>query len=60
MPNLSPMPPACLIFCLVCSRALLPTRTQVRAEDVHLPVGATFVIANSLTVSKKKETADKR
>jgi hypothetical protein len=32
----------------------------VRAEDVHLPPGATFVIANSLTVSKKQETADKR
>lgn len=32
----------------------------VRAEDVHLPPGATFVIANSLTVSKKQETADRR
>lgn len=32
----------------------------VRAEDVHLPAGATFVIANSMTVSKKQETADKR
>ncbi|KIY97734.1 galactokinase [Monoraphidium neglectum] len=32
----------------------------VRAEDVHLPQPATFVIANSLTVSKKQETADKK
>lgn len=33
---------------------------QVRAEDVHLPPGATFVVANSLAVSKKQETADRR
>jgi N-acetylgalactosamine kinase len=32
----------------------------VRAENVHLPAGANFVIANSLTVSKKQETADRR
>lgn len=32
----------------------------VRAEDVHLPPGATFVVANSLAVSKKQETADRR
>jgi len=31
---------------------------QVRAEDVRLPEGAMFVIANSLTVSKKAESAD--
>ncbi len=34
--------------------------TQVRATDVQLPPGATFVIGNSLTVSNKAETADKR
>jgi hypothetical protein len=33
---------------------------QVRATDVHLPPGATFVIGNSLAVSNKAETADKR
>jgi N-acetylgalactosamine kinase len=33
---------------------------QVRATDVQLPAGATFVVANSLTVSKKAETADRR
>lgn len=33
---------------------------QVRATDVQLPEGATFVVANSLTVSKKAETADRR
>lgn len=33
---------------------------QVRAEDVVLPKGATFVIANSLTVSAKAETAAAR
>lgn len=33
---------------------------QVRAADVQLPEGATFVVANSLTVSKKAETADRR
>jgi hypothetical protein len=33
---------------------------QVRAADVELPEGATFVVANSLTVSKKAETADRR
>ncbi|KAK9792724.1 hypothetical protein WJX73_007552 [Symbiochloris irregularis] len=32
----------------------------VRAEDVVLPKGATFVIANSLTVSAKAETAAAR
>lgn len=32
----------------------------VRAEDVHLPTPATFVIANTLAVSKKQETADKK
>ena len=30
----------------------------MRAEDVRLPDGAMFVIANSLTVSKKAESAD--
>ena len=30
---------------------------QVRAQDVILPEAATFVIANSLTVSAKAETA---
>ena len=33
---------------------------QVRAADVSLPEGATFVIANSLTVSAKAETAATR
>ena len=33
---------------------------QVRAADVVLPQGATFVIANSLTVSAKAETAAAR
>lgn len=32
----------------------------VRTEDVHLPAGAAFVIANSLTVSNKAETAHTR
>lgn len=32
----------------------------VRVEDVALPPGAAFVIANSLAVSKKAETADAR
>lgn len=31
---------------------------QVQAEDVRLPDGAMFVIANSLTVSKKAVSAD--
>jgi len=35
-----------------------PYPAQVRAEDVRLPEGAMFVIANSLTVSKKAESAD--
>ena len=35
-------------------------RWQVRASDVVLPPGATFVIANSLTVSAKAETAAAR
>ena len=33
---------------------------QVRAADVKLPEGATFVIANSLTISNKAETAATR
>lgn len=33
---------------------------QVRATDVVLPAGATFVIANSLTVSSKQETGATR
>lgn len=32
-------------------------RMQIRASDVVLPEGAVFVIANSLTVSNKAETA---
>lgn len=32
----------------------------VRVDDVALPAGAAFVIANSLAVSKKAETADAR
>jgi hypothetical protein len=39
---------------------LLLLLQQVRATDVQLPEGATFVVANSLTVSKKAETADRR
>ena len=31
---------------------------QVRAEEVHLPGDATFVVANSLAESKKAVTAD--
>jgi hypothetical protein len=42
-----------MVYCVV----LL---VQVRAADVELPDGATFVVANSLTVSKKAETADRR
>lgn len=38
----------------------MPCPLQVRAADVQLPAGATFVVANSLTVSKKAETADRR
>ena len=33
---------------------------QVRASDVYLPESATFVVANSLTVSNKAETGDGR
>ena len=33
---------------------------QVRASDVVLPESATFVVANSLTVSNKAETGDGR
>ena len=32
----------------------------VRTEDVRLPAGAAFVIANSLAVSNKAETAHTR
>jgi N-acetylgalactosamine kinase len=40
----------------LCSYALW----QVRAEDVALPEGAVFVVANSLAVSKKAEGAHRR
>lgn len=40
--------------------AMLVEFNPVSASDVCLPDGATFVIANSLTVSKKAETADRR
>eukprot|EP00775_Hariotina_reticulata_P013759 gene13759-13878_t len=40
--------------------AMLVEFNPVRATDVILPPGATFVVANSLTVSKKAETADRR
>lgn len=40
--------------------AMLVEFNPVSATDVQLPEGATFVIANSLTVSKKAETADRR
>jgi hypothetical protein len=33
---------------------------QVRASDVYLPDGATFVIAHSLAINKKAETADRQ
>lgn len=33
---------------------------QVRASDVFLPEGASFVIAHSLAVNKKAETADRQ
>ena len=41
------------------SRSMRPL-LQVRAADVKLPEGATFVIANSLTISNKAETAATR
>ena len=37
----------------------LPARPQVRASDVVLPEGAVFVVANSLAVSNKAESATK-
>eukprot|EP00882_Tetradesmus_deserticola_P016206 GHRQ01017289.1.p1 GENE.GHRQ01017289.1~~GHRQ01017289.1.p1 ORF type:complete len:350 (+),score=139.38 GHRQ01017289.1:90-1139(+) len=40
--------------------AMLVEFNPVRATDVQLPAGATFVIANSMAVSKKAETADRR
>eukprot|EP00199_Chlamydomonas_sp_CCMP681_P000663 CAMPEP_0119110478 /NCGR_PEP_ID=MMETSP1180-20130426/29909_1 /TAXON_ID=3052 ORGANISM="Chlamydomonas cf sp, Strain CCMP681" /NCGR_SAMPLE_ID=MMETSP1180 /ASSEMBLY_ACC=CAM_ASM_000741 /LENGTH=494 /DNA_ID=CAMNT_0007096833 /DNA_START=45 /DNA_END=1529 /DNA_ORIENTATION=- len=40
--------------------AMLINFNPVRAQDVLLPEGATFVIANSLTVSNKAEGAHKR
>jgi hypothetical protein len=40
--------------------AMLVEFDPVRGADVVLPDGATFVIANSLAVSKKAETAAKR
>ena len=40
--------------------AMLVEFDPVRGTDVELPAGATFVIANSLAVSKKAETAAKR
>lgn len=33
---------------------------QVKGTDVPLPTGATFVVANSLAVSNKAETANLR
>ena len=36
---------------------MTPLLLQIRASDVVLPEGAVFVIANSLTVSNKAETA---
>lgn len=41
-------------------KAKLVHFNPVRVEDVALPEGAAFVIANSLAVSKKAETADAR
>ncbi len=38
-------------------RVVTPLLLQIRASDVVLPEGAVFVIANSLTVSNKAETA---
>uniref|UniRef100_A0A383V891 Galactokinase n=1 Tax=Tetradesmus obliquus TaxID=3088 RepID=A0A383V891_TETOB len=40
--------------------AMLVEFNPVRATDVQLPAGSTFVIANSMAVSKKAETADRR
>lgn len=56
------LPPRCSgCACIVLSSCCCPLCwLQVRATDVQLPEGATFVVANSLAVSKKAETADRR
>ena len=45
------------VTCTPVSAADPELPAQVRAQDVILPDAATFVIANSLTVSAKAETA---
>ena len=50
-------PVACRQGHILHHETLIPT-LQVRAEDVRLPEGAMFVIANSLTVNKKAVSAD--
>jgi len=40
--------------------AMLVDFNPVRATEVQLPAGATFVVGHSLAVSKKQETADKK
>ena len=49
--------PIPIFLCVPVSQ--LPARPQVRASDVVLPEGAVFVVANSLAVSNKAESATK-
>lgn len=65
-PDIHPAHKRCLasqVLKVCCSSSrgvLIAACSQVRAADVVLPQGATFVIANSLTVSAKAETAAAR
>lgn len=55
--HLSITPP---LVSLLAGLAMNVEFNPVRATEVALPAGAVFVIANSLTVSNKAETAPKR